>query len=113
MRRTLAAAIASIGAVILGAPHTAAADLTRGQYLVEALVACDNCHTPRGVNGYDFAARLSGGSQTFTDKTYTVRGPNISSDKETGVGGWSDEALRAAIAEGRGRDGLLAPAMPS
>lgn len=99
--------------VAFDAPATRAADLARGQYLVEALGACDNCHTPRGSDGYDLSARFSGGAQTFRDRTYTVRGSNISSDMETGVGGWSDEALRAAITEGRGRDGQLAPAMPS
>jgi mono/diheme cytochrome c family protein len=80
---------------------------------VEALTACDNCHTPRGPNGYDLSARFSGGSQTFTGKDYVARGSNISSDRETGVGAWSDEALIAAIVAGRGRDGQLAPAMPS
>lgn len=92
---------------------TAAPDLSRGQYLVEALAACDNCHTPRGPGGYDFSRRFSGGSQTFSGKDYVARGSNISSDKETGVGDWSDDALRAAIIAGRGRDGPLAAAMPS
>jgi mono/diheme cytochrome c family protein len=90
-----------------------AADSARGQYLVEALAACDNCHTPRAPNGYEFGARFSGGSQTFSGKDYVVRGPNISSDREAGIGGWSDDALRAAIVAGVGREGPLAPAMPS
>jgi mono/diheme cytochrome c family protein len=93
--------------------QAAAAELWRGQYLIEAIAACDNCHTPRGPNGYDLSARFSGGSQTFTDKDYVVRGSNISSEKETGVGDWSDDALRAAIVAGVGRDGQLAPPMPS
>lgn len=97
----------------IGAPNAIAADTARGQYLVEALAACDNCHTPRGPNGYDFSARFSGGARTFTDKSYTVRGSNISPDRETGIGAWSDDVLRAAITDGRGRDGQLAPAMPS
>jgi mono/diheme cytochrome c family protein len=98
---------------ILPAGDGVAAELPRGQYLVEALAACDNCHTPRGPNGYDFSARFSGGSQTFRGKDYVVRGSNISSDKETGVRGWSDDALRAAIVAGVGHDGQLAPPMPS
>lgn len=109
MRQILVAAVVAA----ISASHAAAADSARGQYLVEALAACDNCHTPRGANGYDFSARFSGGSQIFTDKTYTVRGPNITPDRETGIGGWSDDMLRAAIAEGRSSDGQLAPAMPS
>lgn len=104
--------VAGLGTIFL-AGYSVAVDLSRGQYLVEALTACDNCHTPRGPNGYDFSARFSGGSQTFAAKDYVVRGSNISSDRETGVGNWSDDALRAAIVAGVGRDGQLAPPMPS
>lgn len=111
MMRILVATIA--GAALLAGHQACAVDLARGQYLVEALAACDNCHTPRGPNGYDFSARFSGGPQTFTDKTYTVRGSNISADKETGVGAWSDEELCAAIVDGRALGAQLAPAMPS
>lgn len=102
-----------IGAAALSVCDSIAADLTRGQYLVEALGACDNCHTPRGPGGYDYAARFSGGSQTFSGNGYVVRGSNISPDKETGVGGWSDEALGAAVIAGVRPEGRLAPAMPS
>ncbi|QGM99537.1 cytochrome c [Methylocystis parvus] len=102
-----------MGASALTAGDSAAADLSRGQYLVEALAACDNCHTPRGPNGYDLSARFSGGSQTFAGKDYVARGSNISPDKETGVGDWGDDELSAAIVAGVGRDGQLAPAMPS
>ena len=94
-------------------PAAHAGDSERGRYLVEALTACDNCHTPRGAAGYDLSSRFSGGAQTFSDKSYVVRGPNISPDRETGVGAWTDEELRAAIVDGVGRDGRLAPVMPS
>lgn len=100
--------------VQIAAPKpTEAADLERGRYLVEALAACDNCHTPRGPAGYNLANRFSGGSQTFSDKTYVVRGPNITPDRETGIGEWTDAQLSAAIVDGIGRDGRLAPVMPS
>lgn len=105
------AALCMAGVLTTGA--SLAADQLRGKYLVEALAACDNCHTPRGPNGYDLSARFSGGSQTFTGKDYIARGSNITPDKETGVGGWSDDAVSAAIVAGVGRDGQLAPAMPS
>jgi len=76
-------------------------------------MACDNCHTPRASDGYDLSKRFSGGSQVFSDKNYSVRGSNISTDDETGVGSWSDTSLRAAIVEGTGPKGRLAPVMPS
>ncbi|SFK60862.1 hypothetical protein SAMN05444581_11211 [Methylocapsa palsarum] len=49
-------------------------DVARGEYLIEALTACDNCHTPRGPDGYDLSRRFSGGSQLFSDREYAVRG---------------------------------------
>jgi len=91
----------------------AASDLERGKYLVEALTACDNCHTPRSPDGYDLSRRFSGGAQVFSDKDHTVRGSNISSDAECGVGAWSDSQLRAALVYGEAPNGRLAPFMPS
>ncbi len=109
--------ILSLSAALLAfspiSPAACAGDIERGRYLVEALTACDNYHTPRGADGYDFTKRFAGGPQTFSDKTYVVRGPNISPDVETGVGAWTDADLRAAIVDGVGRDGRLAPVMPS
>lgn len=91
----------------------AADDVARGKYLVEALAACDNCHTPRGPDGYDESKRFSGGSQSFSGPGYAVRGGNITGDRDGGIGGWTDSELRAAIIDGIGPDGRLAPFMPS
>ena len=88
-------------------------EIARGRYLVEALMACDNCHTPRGPDGYEISLRFSGGSQVFSEKDYTVRGSNISPDQHTGIGAWSDTQIRAAIIDGVGPTGRLAPVMPS
>ncbi len=108
----LAMPVALLAFCLIG-PAADAGDIERGRYLVEALAACDNCHTPRGAAGYDLSNRFSGGAQTFSDKSYVVRGSNISPDRETGVGAWSSEELRAAIVDGIGRNGRLAPVMPS
>ncbi|QGM48027.1 cytochrome c [Methylocystis heyeri] len=97
---------------ITGAQATPS-DPERGRYLVEALMACDNCHTPRTSDGYVHAKRFSGGTQLFSDKDYSVRGSNISPDLETGVGAWSDAELGAAIISGVNPKGRLAPVMPS
>lgn len=102
----------AISGLVSSSPASAG-DLARGQYLVEALTACDNCHTPRGPDGYVMASRFSGGSQLFSGKTYSVRGSNISTDRETGIGAWTDDELRAAIVDGVGPKGRLAPVMPS
>ncbi|MBG0802634.1 cytochrome c [Methylocystis sp. H4A] len=108
----LAMPVALLAFCLIG-PTADAGEVERGRYLVDALAACDNCHTPRGAAGYDLSNRFSGGAQTFSDKFYVVRGPNISPDKDTGVGAWTDEELRAAIVDGIGRNGRLAPVMPS
>ncbi|WP_245433560.1 c-type cytochrome [Methylocystis hirsuta] len=108
----LAMSVALLAFWLIG-PTADAGEIERGRYLVDALAACDNCHTPRGAAGYDLSSRFSGGAQTFSDKSYVVRGPNISPDRETGVGTWTDEELRAAIVDGVGRNGRLAPVMPS
>lgn len=88
-------------------------DPERGRYLVEALMACDNCHTPRASDGYVEAKRFSGGTQLFSAQNYSVGGSNISPDPETGVGAWSEAELRAAITAGVNPKGRLAPVMPS
>ncbi len=112
--RRVSAFLAILLVAALDRPGTArSGDLERGRYLVETVMACDNCHTPRGPGGYVADKRFSGGSQVFSDKAYTVRGSNITPDAETGVGAWSDDRLKAAIVAGVGPKGRLAPAMPS
>jgi mono/diheme cytochrome c family protein len=109
----LPALILFVASRLLFSTEAAASELDRGKYLVEALAACDNCHTPRSADGYDDGARFSGGSQSFAGPGYSVRGGNITPDRESGVGDWSDNELRAAITQGFGRAGKLAPFMPS
>jgi len=55
-----------------------------------------------------------GAGLPWPDKQLTwLVAPNISSDKETGAGNWSDDALARAIREGIGHDGrVLFPVMP-
>lgn len=95
-------------------PASASEDelLKRGTYLMNGPVACGNCHTPVGPDGPDLSRELSGG--LFFDfpefKSYAA---NITQDPETGIGGWSDEAIAKAIREGIRPDGtLIGPPMP-
>jgi mono/diheme cytochrome c family protein len=67
----------------------------RGAYLAEALAHCGECHTPRSLalalnNRKKFAGALTAGWRAF----------NISSDKATGVGSWSDEDLISYLSIG-------------
>ena len=84
-----------------------------GRYLVEALAACGNCHTPRGPNGPELMKYLAGGEH-IKHQDFNAVSSNITPDPETGVGTWTDTQLFEAIREGRRPDGsLIGPAMPS
>src|SRR5437660_11442347 len=89
----------------------------RGAYLVNGVGACSNCHTPRGPGGatdLQRDKRLSGSTQTFQAPQYVVKGSNLTPDRATGLGNWSDGQIKVALVEGTGRDGRkLAPNMPS
>jgi mono/diheme cytochrome c family protein len=112
MFRTTATAFA-IGLSILPLSAGAETVLERGAYLVNAVMACDGCHTPRGPNGLDMNKRFSGGSQVWDEKAYLVRGSNISQDNETGIGTWSASDLAKLLKEGVRPSGVpVAPQMP-
>lgn len=82
------------------------AAVERGRYLANA-ADCGSCHT---VPGSDHP--FSGGRPIETPFGVLVS-PNITPDRETGIGAWSDEEFEAAVRNGRRRDGKrLYPAMP-
>lgn len=92
--------------------------LARGQYLTENVLDCFACHSDRDWSKRD-APEVPGthgaGSPTFMleDLPGEVRPPNITPDKETGAGNWTDDQLARAIREGIGNDGrALFPFMP-
>jgi len=88
--------------------------LERGKYLVEGILTCGNCHTPRGPKGVlDVSQRHAGGPQVWDTAEYTVRPSNITPDKDSGIGGWSAEQVKAATRDGKRPDGAqLSPQMP-
>jgi mono/diheme cytochrome c family protein len=79
---------------------TKGADWNRGAYLVEGLGHCAQCHTPRnfmqGLSGRAYAGTVQEGWLAY----------NLTSDKEHGLGNWSDAQLEQYLAtghaEGRG-----------
>ncbi|HEX4081256.1 MAG TPA: cytochrome c [Rhizomicrobium sp.] len=67
----------------------------RGAYLAEALAHCGECHTPRNLafaldNRNKFAGALTGGWRAW----------NVTGDRDTGIGAWSDADLLAYLAQG-------------
>jgi mono/diheme cytochrome c family protein len=95
---------------------TAAAEtlVERGDYLVNGILTCGNCHTPRGAGGVMAMDRqLSGGPQTWDSPTYKVHGANITPDRDTGIGAWSEADIKKAMLTGMRPNGVqLAPMMP-
>jgi mono/diheme cytochrome c family protein len=85
----------------------------RGAYLVNGPVACANCHTPRAADfsllpGMDFA-----GGFHLVDPAFDVYTANITPDKETGIGNWTDAQIITAIREGKDDEGkIIFPPMP-
>ena len=57
--------------------------------------------------------RFSGGSQVWDEKAYTVRGSNITPDRDTGIGAWSADDIKRLMTEGMRPNGVpVAPQMP-
>jgi mono/diheme cytochrome c family protein len=71
------------------------AEWNRGAYMAEALAHCGECHTPRNLAFALDNRKKFGGALTAGWRAY-----NISSDRETGVGGWHEEELIAYIGNG-------------
>jgi len=87
--------------------------LERGTYLMKSIVACGNCHTPKTAKGMPDNAREFAGGLVADEKPFTAYAPNITMDKKTGIGNWTDKQIISAIREGKRPDGtLIGPPMP-
>ena len=76
-------------------PNTAqSAEWNRGAYVAEALAHCGECHTPR-----NFALALDNRNK-FSGAVFGWYAFNITSDKESGIGAWSDDELRNYLSTG-------------
>lgn len=78
----------------------------RGAYLAEAMGHCGECHTPRNLayaldNRRKFAGALTAGWRAY----------NISADKASGLGDWTDEDLATYLSTGHadGHGGSAGP----
>ena len=112
---TLAAAVvAAVAATTTLLPKARAeSPVERGHYLV-VIAGCNDCHTPGFFLGNPDMAKYLGGSDVGFEipGLGVFNGRNITPDKETGIGGWSDEQIVAAITAGKRPDGRqLAPIM--
>lgn len=92
------------------------ARLARGKYLVDGVMGCLGCHSDADWSkpGAPPVAGREGSGHIWSDQQMPwLISPNITPDKETGAGNWSDDTLARAIREGVGHDGrTLFPMMP-
>jgi mono/diheme cytochrome c family protein len=89
----------------LAAPAATPDLVARGQYVATA-ADCAACHTTPG--GKPFA-----GGRAFRLPFGTIYSPNITPDRETGIGAWTDGEFLRAVHEGVDREGEeLYPAFP-
>lgn len=112
----LAKSLAAAAAVVVSQSQAFAADpaVERGKYLVN-IAGCNDCHTPGYFMGKPDMARFLGGSEVGFEMPGlgVFYGPNITPDKETGIGSWTDEQVLTALQKGARPDGrMLAPIMP-
>jgi mono/diheme cytochrome c family protein len=107
-------AVAAIAATLgFASQTTAQTAVERGKYLVESVVGCGNCHTPQGPNGPIRGKTLAGGLEFDHPGFFKAYSTNITPDRETGIGKWTDAQLKVAIREGKRPDGtLIRPPMP-
>ena len=106
-------------AAVLALPTTTlaagTADLAHGKYLVEVM-GCGDCHTPGYFLGKPDMTRFLGGSDVAFEipGLGAFVGRNLTPDKATGLGDWTDAQIAAAITTGVRPDGReLAPIMLS
>ena len=81
------------------------AEIERGRYLT-TVADCAACHSGPGTPAF-------AGGRPVETPFGIILAPNITPDRETGIGAWSDADFDRAMRQGKGRDGsLLYPAMP-
>jgi mono/diheme cytochrome c family protein len=91
--------------------------LQRGKYLFIGLAGCAGCHSPHDWKSHGApipaGAEGSGEVMPLNGVPGTIVAPNLTPDRETGSGTWTDDQLARSILEGIGHDGrTLFPMMP-
>jgi mono/diheme cytochrome c family protein len=90
---------------VAGAPASITDPVARGEYLARA-ADCIACHTVAGKEPF-------AGGVAFKMPFGTIYSSNITADKDTGIGAWSDDDFVRALHAGVGKNGEpLYPAFP-
>lgn len=84
----------------------------RGKYLVDTHM-CAICHSPADENGRMLPGmRLAGGQLIRIVPYGDYPTGNLTSDKETGLGSWTDDEIKQVLTRGILRDGTRLPPFP-
>lgn len=85
----------------------------RGAYLVNNVVTCTDCHTPVDPStGAPQVDKYLAGGQPYEGPWGIVYGGNITPDKETGIGDWTEDQIKTALIAGVRKDGRRLILMP-
>lgn len=77
----------------------------RGRYMVWS-IGCTYCHTPIRADGSLVDGMLFAGGQKWTAAPFgDFVSYNLTSDKATGIGGWTDDQMKTLLTRGIRRDG--------
>ena len=108
----------ALGTALIGAANAQTANtqpdlVKRGDYLVNTIMTCGNCHSPKGPPSAVAGKEFTGGPP-FDLPPFKVTPSNITQDKETGIGGWSDADIKKLMRTGEMRNGVhIAMIMPT
>jgi mono/diheme cytochrome c family protein len=89
--------------------------MQRGEYLVRNVSGCLGCHSKYDEKAEPpvLLSKEGAGSVMFEEGDFRLTASNITSDLETGIGKWSDDAIARAVREGVSANGrALFPLMP-
>jgi mono/diheme cytochrome c family protein len=89
--------------------------IERGRYLANSVAPCIGCHSEIDwTGGFVLKAGLEGSGRSWADEGIPwLSAPNLTPDRETGAGTWTDDMFARAVREGIGHDGrALFPLMP-
>jgi mono/diheme cytochrome c family protein len=98
---------------LIGTANAQSDLVKRGEYLVNGILTCGNCHSPKGppaaIAGKDFSGGLS-----WDEPPFKVTATNITPDKDTGIGNYNDAQLKTVLRKGTKPSGVpVAMIMPS
>ena len=103
----LPAWLATFAAIESPPKSAATSGVARGEYLTRAVSHCGECHTPRTMTmAVDNTRFLAGNPKGKGPEGSAV--PNITPDRETGLGSWSEEQITDYLETGSKPDGDVA-----